>query len=319
MEKKEERLRWAKSSINGNHQRKEVYKFDKIYPFTTENISGYIDLFDLENKKLLTVGSSCDQIINASLEGCKDITLLDVNPYVEYYYYLKMAAILKLEREDFLRYLSYEGNSHKYSKTKEEIFSKEYFDRIKDTLKKLNYDSYYFWNELYNEFKGNDIRYMLFAPDEYKLPVKIGCNKYLQSENNYNKLRRTLTETEIRFITENLFNIEKTNIVNKFDSIWLSNIGTNLTLEEIKNLTEIYSRYLEDSGKLLISYLYITNFIPDNKAEYKPIYKLSRTLEVLSEFNPEIISFTSINGIKYNNNNKITDSVLVYKKTKNIN
>ena len=318
MEKKEERLRWAKSCINGNPERKEAYKFDKIYPFTTENISGYIDLFDLENKKLLTVGSSCDQIINASLEGCKDITLLDVNPYVEYYYYLKMAAILKLEREDFLRYLSYEDNPYKSLKTKEDVFNKEYFDKIKDTLKNVSYDSYYFWSELYNEFKGNNIRYMLFAPDEYQLQVKIGCNKYLQSENNYNKLRRTLTETEIRFITENLFNIEKTNIVNKFDSIWLSNIGTNLTHEEIKNLTEIYSKYLEDGGKLLISYLYITNFIPDNKAEYKPIYKLSRTLEVLSEFNPEIISVTSINGIKYNNN-KITDSVLVYKKTKNIN
>ena len=54
------------------------HTFDKMYPFTTENISGYIDNFDLEGKSLLTVGSSCDQIYNASLKGCKDITILDI-------------------------------------------------------------------------------------------------------------------------------------------------------------------------------------------------------------------------------------------------
>lgn len=38
--------------------------FQILYPFTTENISGYINNFDLSNKTLLTVGSSGDQIIN---------------------------------------------------------------------------------------------------------------------------------------------------------------------------------------------------------------------------------------------------------------
>ena len=32
--------------------------FDFIYPFTTENIDGYINNFDLKNKSLLTTGSS---------------------------------------------------------------------------------------------------------------------------------------------------------------------------------------------------------------------------------------------------------------------
>ena len=56
----------------------EVYK---IYPFTTENISGYINNFNLIDKWLLIVGSYGDQVINAILHGCEDITLLDKNPY----------------------------------------------------------------------------------------------------------------------------------------------------------------------------------------------------------------------------------------------
>lgn len=63
--------------------------FGRIYPFTTENIAGYINLFNLDNKSLLTVGSSGDQVINASLFNCQDQTVIDINPFTRYYFYLK--------------------------------------------------------------------------------------------------------------------------------------------------------------------------------------------------------------------------------------
>ena len=80
--------------------------FDKIYNFTTENIDGYIDKFDLKDKSLLTVGSSSDQVLNAFYCGCKDITLMDINPYIKEYFYLKKAAIITLDYEDFFKFLS---------------------------------------------------------------------------------------------------------------------------------------------------------------------------------------------------------------------
>ena len=58
--------------------------FNKLYSFTTENIKDYISSFDLNNKSLLTVGSSADQAINAILNGCKDVTIMDINPFVKY-------------------------------------------------------------------------------------------------------------------------------------------------------------------------------------------------------------------------------------------
>ena len=68
-------------------------EFSRIYSFTTENIAGYIDYFDLNNKKLLTIGSSGDQILNAFYNGARDITLFDINEYAKYYVYLKISAI----------------------------------------------------------------------------------------------------------------------------------------------------------------------------------------------------------------------------------
>lgn len=83
--------------------------FQLLYPFTTENIGGYIDYFNLSNKTLLTVGSSGDQIINGSLFDCSDIVCLDICDYAKYYIYLKMSCLLELDRDEFLTFLCYKG------------------------------------------------------------------------------------------------------------------------------------------------------------------------------------------------------------------
>ena len=59
----EETLYKASSTCDGSFRY--ISEFSKIYPFTTENIAGYIDYFDFDDKSLLTVGSSGDQILNA--------------------------------------------------------------------------------------------------------------------------------------------------------------------------------------------------------------------------------------------------------------
>ena len=100
--------------------------FDYIYPFTTENISGYINEFTLENRSLLTVGSSSDQVLNAILYGCENVTLLDINPYTKFYYYLKVACILTLNKEEYLEFLRY-YNYPKVFKDNKNCFNIEIF------------------------------------------------------------------------------------------------------------------------------------------------------------------------------------------------
>lgn len=44
----------------GEFLRYDYQGFFRLYPFTTENIDGYMDVFDVSSKKSLSVGSSGD-------------------------------------------------------------------------------------------------------------------------------------------------------------------------------------------------------------------------------------------------------------------
>src|SRR5574344_14029 len=76
--------------------------FLRLYPFLTENFKGYMP--NMKDKTLLTVGSSGDQILNATLGDAKKIICMDTNRFVKYYYQLKVAALVKLPVEDYLSY-----------------------------------------------------------------------------------------------------------------------------------------------------------------------------------------------------------------------
>lgn len=74
--------------------------FQKVYPFTTENIGEYFKKLDLKNKDVLTVGSSLDQAFNAILLGAKNITVFDLNANTKEFYKLKRDMILSVPREE---------------------------------------------------------------------------------------------------------------------------------------------------------------------------------------------------------------------------
>ena len=130
---------------------KDIIKFSQfnyLYPFTTENINAYLNKFDLKDKSLFTVGSSSDQALNAILCGCNDITLYDVCPFTKVYYYLKMAAIKTLSREEYLKFFCHKYYI-KYIFNNIHTFDKNTFSKISESLKDINEEAYYFWSELF--------------------------------------------------------------------------------------------------------------------------------------------------------------------------
>lgn len=286
-----------------------VKSFQLIYPFTTENISGYINEFSLKDRTLLTVGSSGDQIINSLLYGCKDVTSLDINPYTKFYVYLKLSCLLELEKEDFKEFLCFNDYPEVFKKNKY-VFNTEVYQKIKRTLRLLDYESYLIWDELFQNFSGINIRENIFEYDENRISVIVGCNPYLQNDILYNDAREKVKKAKINFITNDLF---KVSIDNKFDNIWLSNIGTYLSRHFVKKMADIMSNNLENNGKLLISYLYKTTHDTKYQEDWSPIYNLEKTINVLKQYSPYLVSFIGVDGIKFNDDT-IRDSVLIYKK-----
>ena len=281
----------------------------RIYPFTTENISGYIDNFSLIDKSLLTVGSSGDQVINAILHGCEDITLLDKNPYSKYYYYLKISSLLCLDIDTFMEFLRFKDYP-KVFKNNKNVFKKEIYENIKLKLRLLDYESYLFWDELFQMFEPIDIRNSLFSLDEDRTYVISGCNNYLQNDISYYKAKEKVQKVTPKFIYGDLFKLD---LEKKYDNIWLSNIGTYLPRHFIKIMTDKMSKLLNRDSQLLISYLYKTTKETKYEEDWSLIYDLEKIFDILKEYEPDLISFNGVEGLKFIDNS-IKDSILIYRK-----
>ena len=98
-----------------------------------------------------------------------------------------------------------------------------------------------------------------------------------------------------------------------YDNVWLSNIGTYLSRDFIENMTDKSAKSLNQNGSLLISYLYHTTANTKYKNSWCLIYDLEKTFNILKEYNPKLISFVGVDGLKFQDSN-IKDSILVYRK-----
>ena len=287
------------------------HSFGSIYPFTTENIAGYINEFEFKNKSLLTVGSSSDQIYNAILNGCEDVTLLDINPFAKYYYYLKTAGILSLNREDFLRFFKYK-EYYGVFKDNNKAFNKKVFDKFKYHLFQLDEDSYFFWEYLLSKYNPINVREQLFTRDEYNLKMVCESNQYLQNDVAYDYLKKLLLNVNPTFIEDSIFKFESEK---KYDNVILSNIATYLNESQIKDMKDNSIKLLKDNGEMLFAYLY--NHTEDTKYQegWCDIYNLENIKTMLSDNELKIKEILGVDSFKFNDDNFI-DSALILKKTK---
>lgn len=285
-------------------------KFYDIYPFTTENISGYINYFDLNRKSLLAVGSSGDQILNAILMNCKDITLLDINPFVRYYYFLKMASILELDMDKYLAFFRYIDYPVLFEDN-ENVYDKDIFNKIKLTLRVIDYESYIFWDYLFGYFNSLTIRNRLFSMEESRNETIIGSNNYLQSNDNYELLRSKIKKVSPTFINDDILNY---NCNSNYDNVWLSNIPTYFKNNSmIKTTINKYYSLLNEDGQLLYSYLYETHNRYQKYSRKPIIYNLDNFFSKYKDYNPELISFNGVLSLA-NSYDKCKDSILVLTK-----
>lgn len=309
MEKVEKDIELAKKIING-----EIDKlFSYIYPFTTENIKGYYDLLDLKNKDILTVGSSGDHTLNLYLKNVKSVDFYDINPFSEYFFNLKKTAIEQLELYEFLDYFCYIDYPKMFYNNKNSFNLKMYY-KISPYLDEK---TKYFWNNLYIDYFGLDIRKSnLFSKDETDSRSLIKSNDYLDVEKYYELKNLLSFQKEPKYYNDDI----KTLVPQKkYDVIMLSNIAKYLEymykdnyLENFSNLVKRLDNYLNDDGIIVLSYLFNLN-----NSIYALMTPSIYNLEELSKYlDFEIYKFRGIENIKFHQQTPIKDAILVYKKTK---
>lgn len=284
------------SGVKGN-------KYDYLYPFTTENISGYIEMFDFNNKSFLTVGSSADQAFNAILNGCMDITVVDICPFVREYAFLKAAAVSCMSREQFLNFF---GSKKNLISKNHYTFTNSNFFTLLNKLSDINIDASNFWTSLFRSYRSSQIRKKLFIDDEFNIKALVKMNPYLNNDDNYYRLRSQIHNIRnVRFITEDIFEYDSDR---KFDNINLSNLGLLYKIGVFEKLIYNMVDMLNDNGKMLVAYLFDVDTCNE--------INIKRLLEILPN-NADMESFIGSNGIEVNCN-VFKDSVITYKKVKKI-
>lgn len=239
-------------------------KVSQIYSFTTENIAGYFDYLQFENKNVLTVAASGDHIINAFYKDAKTVIGFDINYLALIFTELKLVALQQLEYEEFLQFFMINQRNN-LEKNKGVLNYTIYKTKLKNHLSENAEKN---WNILYQNFNNNgyELRNSYIFNNKYDSNnVKINSNLYLKSELAYNIAKEKIKDKEIILINSNYRDINCYHLPNleNCDIIIMSNIS-----DYIKNLYNMNSNYLEEyikdimykfkkkNNKIVCAYLY---------------------------------------------------------------
>lgn len=251
-------------------------RFNSIYPFTSENIAGYMKDLDLTSKKVITVTGSTDHILNAILQGATEITTFDINTLTKPYMDLKISALKNLSYEDFIKLLLFESNMNlDYSI----ISSLDMSDKSK-----------MFWLEQLSKYNNSGIELRnssLFNTKYFNPNSKLWQNLYLE-KNKYNLLKQQLKDTNITFINTSIKDLK---VDEHFDYMFLSNISDYLSLmydsDTLKQYRDLLIEFQKKIDIIYFAYLYdIGNYKPRTEID-----DLNKVKEIFSNF--QQVNFTS--------------------------
>ena len=237
--------------------------YKSTYLWTNEDIKETLKKLKISNKKkALTVLSSGDHLFNLIVDGYSIIDTFDINRLSEYTSLgLKRAMILKYNLEEFKRRIDcIKTNTYKREEELEEIRScldymeekhKLFFQSLLDAVAKkeiLEKDDY-----LLNH---------LLKKKPTTTTDLIHGNNYLDSDENYELLRKRLQKVEISFQEKNILNIEKER--KNYDLIHLSNIldyayinwGISWDYKHLRILEKRLKDYIGKDGVVMLHYIF---------------------------------------------------------------
>lgn len=230
-----------------------------VYPFTTENIAGYLDKINLAGKSVLTVAGSGDQAVNAFAAGAADVTCFDLNYLSRHMMELKFVLLQALNFEDYKRFLM----------AGTETFGKAIYDGIKICLP---VSSRSFWDSAYNAFGGEGalLRQSFLFKDnqdprtaQEKASNALKNNTYLASPSAYRHAQQACRNQKVRFIQADVRELSS-RLDRNFDVILLSNLSDyahhmfpqNCLPEYRGAVMEPLAAKLTQGGTLAFGYVY---------------------------------------------------------------
>lgn len=210
MEKEELIERFAEymlSELSADKQGKLV-GYEKPYLFTNERLDLLLKRLKPTDKRVLTTGSSGDQVIYAIANGARDITLFDLCPFAKVYTDYKIAMFKSFSFEQMRDIVL----------VKKEMFSSKTYQRISHNLPQ---ESREFWDQAFLD--GFDYKLM---PISTRKDAPMEKAVYLLNPQEFKKIKLALMGNySLKFINTHLKDLPKNLAAGEsFDIILLSNI-----------------------------------------------------------------------------------------------
>ena len=224
------------------------YTLNKAFAISNEMLPKVFENLKLKNKKVLTVGSSGDQALNAILNGCQNVSIIDANiftePFVEYKLALIKTFDFKTFNDLFIKPRAFDWKV--YAKISHHLSPKT--KQFWDTLM-LDLTS----NAQWGEFTEKDITSKMLNIDHTDRH-----SAFYKDENVYKLLQTILNNksTKISFINAE-FKQFPNMLKNKYDLIYLSNIYDYYKKnkdEFIAVVDLLHKNNLNNGGSIYVNY-----------------------------------------------------------------
>ena len=184
----------------------------KLYFLSTELGDGFMGNINLDQKRVLTVGSSGDQVFDYALMGSRDITVMDANIATPFFIELKCAALKALSRQEFLDFfvMNFDETNDKFMSL--DIYNKLIRPQISNEKVRQYWDYVLVQDKVYvnNQFhfdKGSGL----------------GYPRYLSSDEAYEKTREIIDSVKVNFYFADISEFYN-HADGEYDLIDLSNI-----------------------------------------------------------------------------------------------
>ena len=256
----------AVSNINNKDN---FHNTSAIYKISNERIQDYQKYLS-NRKRILSVIASADQILCSIMDGTKEIDAFDISVYPKYFMYLKIAGIQALDREEYIDFF---------------YGSPDTSDRYDDIYERISVyldgDALEFWDSLFGFFDWYDIyTSTLFSSEPYLEKTAVAQNRYLQSDEEYNKLRSVIGDVTIRTYEGDILDMADS-FTERYDLIYLSNI---IYYSDVNRYREMLKKFhLQDDG-VILSYFYS---ISDSVKSI--LEKENNKFEVIGDSNAQIM------------------------------
>ena len=213
----------------------------KTYLYSNENVSAFYKhkAIKVKGGRVLLVGSSGDYLLNAILNGAKDITVCDLNMYTEMYAELKIALMTELKYDEFKNYVNRDFCSNFFEDHK--VYAK--------VSHLLNAKVKTFWDNVMLYGDKEDLKRIFHSSF-----ARSGSEFYADEE-AYNRLQNILKERKFRvkYVVEDFLSFPKV-VKGKYKFMSFSNIRDYFTKKGQfdKTLKKLYLNNLYQNGVIQV-------------------------------------------------------------------